>query len=156
MTDYDEPLHDDSDSGLSAFDIYTDMLHSEEATGLSAFDHADSDSGAEESEVVFFATNASGTVTVSAKIDGCVHSVSLSAQSMTMTEAELAREILAVADVAAAKGRAGQYELISGMLRVQGQDEPSARELLVHGLGLPTPEEAIAAEAELVSRHMGP
>ncbi|MDZ7885138.1 MAG: hypothetical protein U5N53_20595 [Mycobacterium sp.] len=91
---------------------------------------------------------------MSALMNGCVHHIGLSPHHPDMTETELAGEILAVAKVAVAKGRAGQYELVSGMLRVQGQDEMSSRELLTHGLGLPTPQEAIAAEAALAARSL--
>lgn len=131
MTDYD-------DTGLGAFDIYAPTT--------------ESDGADEAAEMLFTATNAAGTVSVSALLDGSIHTVELGAQVVDLTERELAGEILAVADVAATKGRAGQYELVSGLLRVQGQDEASARELLEQGIGLPTPEQARAAEAQLATR----
>ena len=131
MTDYD-------DTGLGAFDIYAPTT--------------ESDGADEAAEMLFTATNAAGTVSVSALLDGSIHTVELGAQVVDLTERELAGEILAVADVAATKGRTGQYELVSGLLRVQGQDEASARELLEQGIGLPTPEQARAAEAQLATR----
>jgi hypothetical protein len=73
-----------------------------------------------------------------------------------MTETELAAEILAVADVAAAKAQSAQYELVSGLLRIQGQDADSIREVVQQRMSLPTPDEAVAAEANLNSRHRRP
>ncbi len=140
MNDSDESLDDDAGNGLSGFDF---------------LDVPDAQENPEDTpELLFSASNAEGSVTVSALMNGCVHHIGLSRHHPDMTEAELADEIVAVAQVAVAKGRAGQYELVSGMLRVQGQDEMSSRELLTHGLGLPTPEEAIAAEAALAARSL--
>lgn len=140
MNDSDESLDDDAVNGLSAFDF---------------LDVPDAQEDLEDTpELLFSASNAADSVTVSALMNGAIHRVELSPQVSSMAEAELASEILTVANVAAAKGRAGQYELVSGMLRVQGQDEMSSRELLTHGLGLPTPEEAIAAEAALTARSL--
>lgn len=143
MTGSEEHPAGDHDTGLDAFDIY--------APGEDTDDPARADSIP---DLLFSASNAADSVTVSALMNGAIHRVELSPQVSSMTEAELASEILTVANVAAAKGRAGQYELVSGLLRVQGQDELSSRELLTHGLGLPTPEEAIAAEAALAARSL--
>ncbi|OHU32617.1 hypothetical protein BKG78_17950 [Mycobacteroides chelonae] len=80
----------------------------------------------------------------------------LAPQTSAMTENELAAEILAVADVVAAKAQSAQYELVAGLLRIQGQDADSIREIVHDRMGLPTPDEAVAAEANLTSRHLRP
>ncbi len=136
MTEYELRFADEEDTGLGAFDIYVPAEEPDAAIP----------------DLLFYAHNAAGTVSVAALMDGSIHRVELAPRVSDMTEAELAREILAVAAVAAAKGRAGQYELVSGLLRMQGQDAASARELLEHGLKLPTPEQAAAAEAALAAR----
>ena len=139
MTDHRSHFGDEDDTGLAAFDIYAPPGEP---------DGADDDIP----DLVFSAHNAADTVSVSAHMDGSIDRVQLAPAVSAMTEAELAREILAVAAVAAAKGRAAQYELVSGMLRMQGQDAGSTRELLERGLKLPTPEQAAEAEAALAAR----
>jgi len=136
---------DDDDSGLSAFGYYEDFTESSRDAAID---------DPEIPNLLFSASDAAETVTVTAMMNGSIHEVRLSPRVIDMTEVELAREILAVARVAAAKGRAGQYELIAGLLDMQGQDPTSARELLEEGLGLPTPARAAAAEAELTTRHL--
>lgn len=171
MTEHYEP-HDD-ESGLSAFDIYDygDSHDADGDDGLAALDYqysdaqyADATSDEEEADpdtetadipdMTFSSANASCTVTVTALLNGCVQQVDLSPQTSAMTESELAAEILAVADVAAAKAQSAQYELVSGLLRIQGQDADSIREVVHQRMSLPTPDEAVAAEANLVSRHL--
>ncbi|MUL81994.1 MULTISPECIES: hypothetical protein [unclassified Mycolicibacterium] len=141
-------------------------------TGLDALDYQFQDSGSDDDHVggnaeatlgadsvpdlLFPVTNAAGTVTVTALLNGCVHRVDLSPQLSAMTEAEVAAEVLAVANVAATKARSGQYELVSGLLRIQGQDPDSIRELVEQQMNLPTPDDAVAAEASLATRHLRP
>lgn len=154
MTDYEDHLEDDDDTGLAAFDIYAPAEETDDLAEINVPDHDEPVDAHSIPDLLFTAGNAGDSVRISALIDGSIRRVELSPQVSNMTETELAREILDVAHVAAAKGRAGQYELVSGLLQFQGQDEMSSRELLVTGLGLPTPEQAIAAEAALTSRHM--
>jgi hypothetical protein len=152
MTDYEDHLReDDDDTGLAAFDVYAPTEDTDESNVPDRDGQGDADASP---DLLFTACNAADSVRISALIDGSIRRIELSRLVSDMTETELAREILNVAGVAAAKGRAGQYELVSKLLQLQGQDEMSSRELLVSGLGLPTPEQAIAAEAALTSRHM--
>lgn len=53
-----------------------------------------------------------------------------------------------LAEVAATKARSAQYELVYEMLRLQGQGRDSIRGVLEGAMHLPTPEQAIAVEAE--------
>lgn len=154
MTDHEEHPEGDHDTGLIAFDIYVPREESDDINAFEIPDRVDPADDDSIPDLLFAANNADGSVTVSALMNGAIDRVELAPEVSTMTEVELAREILNVAAVAAAKGRAGQYELVSGLLQLQGQDEMSCRELLVHSLGLPTPEEAIAAEAALTSRYL--
>ncbi|OBJ94963.1 hypothetical protein A5638_22640 [Mycolicibacterium fortuitum] len=167
MTGHYEPYEDD-ESGLSAFDVYDDGTSHDDDGGLSALDYQYADATSDEGvgdpdtesasipDLTFSSANASCTVVVTALLNGSVHQVDLSPQTVAMTETELAAEILAVADVAAAKAKSAQYELVSGLLRIQGQDADSIREVVQQRMSLPTPDEAVAAEANLNSRHRRP
>jgi hypothetical protein len=101
---------------------------------------------------VFSVTNSAGTVTVTAYLNGEVQQVRLSPSVVSLTEQELADEISAVATCASEKARAAQYELMSALFRMQGQDFGTIREVLELRLQLPTPEKAAASEAALIAR----
>jgi hypothetical protein len=104
-------------------------------------------------DVHFTVTDAAEKIAVTTRFDGAVHSVRLSSVHGT-TEFDLAREMLAVADVASTKARAGLGQFISGLLLLQGQDRASVRDLVEHHLRLPTPEQAQQAEAALATQHL--
>lgn len=147
------PQHDNGDDDLSALDL--SAFDEEEESDLDALiGHGRSDE-AFDSEVgspdpVFSATNSAQTVTVTAYLNGAIQRVNLAPHATSLTERELADEIVAVADVAREKARAALYELVSALLRMQGQDSSSMRELLEDRMQLPTPERATSAEAALL------
>lgn len=100
-------------------------------------------------DLLFSVTNAAGTITVTAYLNGQLHHVELAPGIGSISESELADEIVAVAETATAKARAALHEMIAGLLRLQGQDSLSIRELLEHRMGLPTSEQAAAEESAL-------
>ena len=95
--------------------------------------------------------NPSGTVKATASIDGRVQHIELSATSkvtVSMTEAELAREILVVGKLAGTKARSELFTWLVDRTDATGQDVVATARLLRDDMGLPTPEQAAAAQAE--------
>ncbi|WP_102141250.1 hypothetical protein [Mycobacterium hubeiense] len=180
MTNSWTASNDDESSGLDAFDDYVAGYDDEEDSGLHAFDEyvyvheqgvgpkavgtsaTEDDKGTVEStainadgvpDLLISATDPTETVTVTTFLSGLPRHIALSPRAASMTEAELAAEILGVSEIAVTKAQSAQYELVEGLLRIQGQDRDSIRELLESKMGLPTPEQAMAAEAEFNSRY---
>lgn len=145
-------MHDDDDD-LSALDFF--VAAEDDASDLDALIGADLPGDAAFAsglpELVFSVSNLDHSVTVTAYLNGEIQRVDLAPHVVSMSETELANDIVAVADVACDKARAAQYELVSTLLLVQGQDSSSIRELLEHRMQLPTPDGAAAAEARLLS-----
>jgi len=109
---------------------------------------------AEEAELpvpVFTVSNPPGTVTVTAFVDGRVKQVDLSPKVTDMTEADLADEIVVIAQLAAQDARSAQYAYMLEGMRQQGHDDVATRDFLARDLDLPTPDEAKAARAQLFS-----
>jgi hypothetical protein len=112
------------------------------------------DETAEEDELpvpVFTVTNPPGTVTVTAFLDGRVKQVDLSPKATDMTEADLANEIVVIAQLATQDARSAQYAYMLEGMRQQGHDDVTTRDFLARDLDLPTPDEAKAARAQLFS-----
>lgn len=103
---------------------------------------------------LFSVSNPPGTLTVTAFLDGGIQSVEISPSVTGMAESELARELLAIAKVAAIKARAGQYELLMKTTPQEAGEREFLGEFLHHGVGLPTPAQAARAEAEFVQRYL--
>jgi hypothetical protein len=100
---------------------------------------------------VFTVTNPPGTVTVTAFLDGRVKQVDLSSKVTDMTEADLADEIVVIAQLATQDARSAQYAYMLEGMRQQGHDDVATRDFLARDLDLPTPDEARAARAQLFS-----
>jgi hypothetical protein len=99
---------------------------------------------------LFTVTNPPETVSVSALIDGSTERIELSAKVASMTESELADEIVVLADLARQKGLAGQHAvLFEGMSEMGADDTAAVRDLLENGLDLSSPEQFAAAEAKV-------
>ncbi len=116
------------------------------------------ESDEEDALPLFTVTNPPETVSVSANMDGSIQRVELSGKVTTMTEAELAAEILVIADLARQKGLAGQHEFVLeqanniDIMRELGADDPEGLSRFLampEGANLPTRQQAIAAEAEV-------
>lgn len=99
----------------------------------------------------FTVTGAYGRVTVTTQFTGQVEWIALSPRVTQLSESELEREVLAVAAVASLKARAAQSQFVTGLMLTQGQDRDTVRNLVEHHMGLPTPEQALIAEAALTS-----
>ena len=142
-------MHDDDDLSALDFFVPTDEAASDlDALVGSVLPHDDA-TGNGLPDLVFSVSNLDHSVTVTAYLNGEIQRVDLTPHVVSMTETELAKEIVAVADVACDKARAAQYELVSTLLLAQGQDSSSIHELLEHRMRLPTPDGAAAAEARL-------
>jgi len=131
------------------------------ATALGAIDaavDAGDEADDEDAPPLFTVTNPPGTVSVSANMSGMIQQVELSAKVNTMSEAELADEILVIAGLARQKGRAGQHAFIleqvgqTDVMRELGEGDIGGLSKFLampEGVSLPTSQQAAAAEAEV-------
>jgi len=91
----------------------------------------------------FMAINLAETVSVSSRMDGSIEDIDLSPKVTSMSESDLAEEILAVAELARQEGQAGRYNYIFQVGQRLGIAENEAiSEMLQEFLDLPTPEKA--------------
>jgi len=105
---------------------------------------------------LFTVTNPPGTVTVSTFMDGSVQRIDLSQEVISMTEADLAEEIVVIARLATQDARAAQYAHVLDGMRQQGHDDVATRDFLSRDLDLPSPEDASAARARVfATRYAG-
>ncbi|MDV3123327.1 YbaB/EbfC family DNA-binding protein [Mycobacterium sp. 21AC1] len=155
-----EPDDDDYD-GLAALDFsYVDSYDGDQSadSGLDAFVAYDAagESGEDELPVpLFTVTNPPGTVTVTAYLDGRVHQIELSPKVTRMTEADLADEILVIAELAGQEARSAQHAFMLEGMREYGHDDVATRDFLTRDLNLPTPEQADLARAQVFSTRYG-
>jgi hypothetical protein len=99
----------------------------------------------------FSVTNPAGTVTATALLVGRLQRIELAPHSKlatAMTEDELAQEILLVGRLAGQKARSELFTVMMDQTAAAGQDPETARRFLRDDVGLPTPEESTAAQAE--------
>jgi len=140
----DDPLprdHDDDD--LAALSLYAPEDDSD-ASYLGAVGST------------FTVTNPPGTVTVSTFMDGSVRRIDLTQEVISMTEADLAEEIVVIARLATQDARAAQYVHVLDGMRQQGHDDVATRDFLSRDLELPSPEDASAARARVfATRYAG-
>ncbi len=155
--DYGYPAEDsDDDSGLSALDAVSGPVPDaadEIDSGLDAFHEPEDDE--EPAVPVFTVTNPPGTVTVTTYLDGRVQHIELSPKAVNMSEAELADEILVIADLAAQDARSAQYAVMLEGMRTHGHDDVDTREFLNRELKLPSPEQADSARAQVFATRYG-
>jgi len=151
----DFSVADDSgdESSIDALDAYAPADAEDTGTELDAIQSvsgATKEGDEEGAGQLFTVTNPPGTVSVSALMDGRVNRVGLTAKAVSMSESELADEILVIADLASQQGRAGQHTFLLEAVRRLGADDSGAvRDLLENGLELSSQEQADAAEAEV-------
>ena len=108
---------------------------------------ADDDAGA-----AFTVTNPPGTVTVTTFMDGRVQQIDLSPKATTMTETDLADEIVVIAGLATQDARSAQYAFMLEGMREQGHDDAATRDFLTRDLDLPSPEQADGRRRRTSSR----
>jgi hypothetical protein len=157
---------DDSaeESDADALDAYAPVEEEVADTELEAIaattEPSDEEDDDEEDGVQqFTVTNPPETVSVSALIDGRTQRVKLSASATKLTEAELADEIIVLAELARQKGLAGQRTFVMDsavdneglqQLSEMGLDSTQLlRDFVETGMRLPTEEQADAAQAEV-------
>ena len=145
----DDPLPADfDDDDLPALSFYGPDAESA-ASDLDALDD-------EVVATMFTVTNPPGTVTVSTFMDGSVQRIDLSQEVISMTEADLADEIVVIARLATQDARAAQYVHVLDGMRQQGHDDVATRDFLSRDLDLPSPEDASAARAHVfATRYAG-
>jgi len=102
-------------------------------------------------------TNPAETVTVSTIMDGSICSVELAADAGSMTESELADEILVIADVARQKASSVLHSLLVEGMQAQGIEEGGLlTQILGPGfLNLSSPKQAAEAQAEVFATRYG-
>lgn len=115
--------------------------------------HGQAETDTEQEIALFTVTNPPRTVSVSTLMDGRIDHVELSARVAWMSESQLASEILVIADLARQKAQSAQYAFILDRMSQQvDADEHRVallRKTVGETWGLPSPEEAAAAEAEV-------
>jgi hypothetical protein len=99
-------------------------------------------------------SNPAGTINATATISGWLQRIELTPDVRSMTEYELARDIVATAQLASVKGQASQHTLVQDMLTYQGLDHHAARDYIDQYMNLPAPDQAAAAEAQARARYL--
>lgn len=153
-TSDDDASPNDRASDLDAFDGYVveDPTVVDDADGGGLL--PDPDPGLPDDGLpvpLFTVTNPQGTVTVTTFMDGRVHRIDLSPKVSTMTETNLADEILVIARLATQDARSAQYTFMLEGMRQQGHDDVATRDFLSRDLDLPSPEQADADRAAVFS-----
>ncbi|WP_083171165.1 hypothetical protein [Mycobacterium aquaticum] len=97
------------------------------------------------------AVSPSGAVTATGLMDGRVIQVALSRQVTSLTEAELADEVVTTCALTSRQAEAAQHYLLATWMRELGQDPASTRSFLEHTIGLPTPETVISEKARMLA-----
>ncbi len=159
--DFSTPADDDEESAVDALHEYAPSEPEDSDTDLAAIESqtdATQEAGEDDEETPqeFTVTNPPETVSVSALMDGRTQRVELSPKVTSMSEAELADEILVIADLARQKGLAAQHsylledDSLSETMREMGiEGSEVVRDFMQNGIGLTTPEQAAAAQAEV-------
>ncbi|NTY60689.1 YbaB/EbfC family DNA-binding protein [Mycolicibacterium sphagni] len=160
----DDDLADET--GVDALDEYTPAEPEVAGAELEAQDEDDDDTADDGDILAAYTrtvTNPAGTVSVSALIDGSVRQIDLSPAVTKLSESQLIDEILVLAHLAQQQGLAGQHsylrenEFVTGSMDALGVDgDDLLRDLMENGMGLPTPEQAAAEQAEVfAARYAG-
>lgn len=135
---------------LDALDDYAALQSVPGDTNLHDVDVPSQGENEELSGPQFTVTNPTGTVSVSALMDGSIYQVELSANVARLTEAELEAEIIVIADLAQQHAKSAQHLFIlDRMVEAGATDSEEVRDFLREGMRLPTPEEAVEAQAEV-------
>ncbi|BBZ31081.1 hypothetical protein MMAD_53760 [Mycolicibacterium madagascariense] len=106
-------------------------------------------------DLAFTVANPPATVTVSACADGRIRHVDLAQRVAAMGEADLADEIVAIAELATRHALAAQYMGVLDGMTEEGHDAATTRDFLARDLGLPSPAEAVAAQARVFAARYG-
>jgi hypothetical protein len=157
-------------SAVDALDEYAPAEPEGTETDLEAIDSVTEAAEEQEHEeedgvALFTVANPADTVSVAALMDGRTHRVDLSPKVTSMSESELAEEVIVLAELARQKGLAGQHTyLIENASQSEGLQELSEigldgnevlRQFMETGMQLPTPEQAAEAQAEVFATRYG-
>lgn len=136
-------------------DTDDDHVVGNDLAALDVFDYRQPQADAVE-EPLFTVTNPPGTVTVSAHFDGRVQRIELSPEVASTSEDQLATEIVVIAGLATQRARAAQFSYMLEGMQDNGHDTVDTRDFLNRSVGLPSPEEADAARAQIfATRYAG-
>lgn len=97
----------------------------------------------------FTATNPQDTVSATTLLSGQVYCVELSPRIVSMTESELAQEILTISALASRQALAGAHALTAAVLRRLGHDAAATRSILEREHHLPSPDTVRSERAAL-------
>lgn len=157
----DEPGEDTSDQwatdAVPADDLVEPAARVIETSAMDALpeDAGDTeDTAVEEDEFSWertTVTNPLETVSVTALMDGKTHTVELSPGAASMTESELAAEVLVIADLASQRATSVLHTLLADSMQAQGLEGGGtmADVLGSRFLGLTPPKQAAEAQAEV-------
>ncbi|OCB53910.1 hypothetical protein A5722_23150 [Mycobacterium vulneris] len=153
--DDDRHSHDDHDdsSGLDALSVdetLSDTTADAPAPTMPGDDNSDEPPG----PVIFGVTNPAGTITAQATISGAINRIELSTATSSMTESDLARDIMATAKLANIQARAIQRAMVQSLLMYQGMDQDVAAQYIDDITDLPTPAQSEAAQAEAMAQYL--
>jgi hypothetical protein len=147
--DFSAPDVGASDSVLDVLGEYAVDDDYPAADVLEAIDPLRTDVADELPVPLFTVTNPPGTVTVTTFMDGRVNRIDLSPKATTMTESNLADEIVVIANLATQDAKSAQYSFMLEGMRQQGHDDVATHDFLTRDLELPSPEQAEAARVQL-------
>jgi hypothetical protein len=129
--------------------VYDEVADGATEVGYFGADDAPASDDDQPAVPLFTVTNPPGTVTVTTFMDGRVHEIDLSPKVTTLTESQLAEEIVVIARLATQDARAAQFSFMLEGMNQQGHDEVATRDFLARDLDLPSPEQATAMRAEV-------
>ncbi|MUL83669.1 MULTISPECIES: hypothetical protein [unclassified Mycolicibacterium] len=157
--DDDRHSHDDHDdwSGLDAFTVDEspiETLSAPTSAGPTPTVPSHDDSDDTSGPVTFGVTNPAGTITAQATISGAINRIELASATASMTESDLARDIMTTAKLANIQGRAIQRAMVQGLLMYQGMDQHVAEQFIDDISDLPTPAQSEAAQAEAMAAYL--
>ncbi len=156
---------DPDESGLDQLVTSEAEAHSDESAGFyadamepgagTATEDDETPDDAAPRVVVFAVSDPAGNVTAEASIAGSIQRIKLDPKATSVTEAELARSILATARFANMKGRAVQRALIEGVLASEGLDDERIEAIIeTNAADLPTAQQADEAVAEAEAAYL--
>jgi hypothetical protein len=158
VLDFGDEVVGDGEAQASAIDDFgTDEPEEPANTGAkSAIDTMSEDAGeiegvdAQKDDIswqLVTVTNPPGTVSVTSNVSGTIQKIDLSEELANMTESELEKEIITLADLAQKQAAGVRHAWLRAGFEAVGTDgSPMATDLL-EALQLPSPEQADAVQA---------
>jgi hypothetical protein len=154
----DDGQHDEESSGTEYFvtpEVNQTPGAESYSEALDAHDAASATAEEATGPVLFTVTNPTGTISAKATIAGAIRHITLTPQATALSEADLARGIIATAKLANMKGRAVQRALIEGVLLSEGLDPETVETIIeTNASDLPTPRQADDAVAEAEAAYL--